>query len=205
MGICPTSSKIRTTIFFGDGTTRNIETPGNITITVNNNPNLVGKKCFRYSAIGGKNPAYPSPYLYEYYACGTTAGYTSIGITNNPIWTGDSTQKKFIGLMGMVLDGQRIFQDNYFSFGAGFEELEEITNFPIANNNAVLKIGNCNSCGIETGNCQLTIKSSSNIILFQVQGKCPITYETNCDDDCHDGCCKIITQSYPGYCCAKSP
>ncbi len=205
MGLCPTATKSIVNITFGDGSTKKIETPGNISIDVINTPSSTNVNCYRFWAIGGQNAVYTAKYLYEYYVCAATVGFTSAGTTTSPIWTGDPTTIATIGVVAMVVDGKRLFNDQYFSFGSGFEHVDIVTNFPITNNNAYITSGNCNSCKAQAGKCSITIKSSGGIILYQANGGCPITYEVDCDDDCHDGCCKIVTQTYPGYCCAKSP
>jgi len=205
MGICPTSSKVRVTIFFGDGTTKNIETPGNITITVNNSPSSQNKKCWRWWGIGGGNDFSPTRNLYEQFSCCVDAGWISVGMTNNPFWTGDVTRVKTIELFSQICDGVRLNQGQANAIAAGFTNLETITQFPISGDNASVYLHSCDGCQIPSARCSISIKSSGGITIYQGSGVCPITYETNCDDDCHDGCCKIITQSYPGYCCAKSP
>jgi len=206
MGICPTSSKVRVTIFFGDGTSKNIETPGNITVTVNNNPSTAKKSCYRWWAMGGSNAAHPSPYLCQIFGCCATAGWLGNStLLNNPEWTGDATKQTYWSFSHPICDGVDI-GSNSFMLPDRSKNLDKVSNFPIVTTSDWVTWGSCGSCvASQPGKCSVSITSAGGVILFQTQGACPITYEANCDDDCHDGCCKVITQSYPGYCCAKSP
>jgi len=217
MGICPTSSKVRVSIFFGDGSTKNIETPGNTSIAVVNTPANTTKGCYCWSAYRSSiplDPAYPPvsntvPYYLAMYGCARDPGWKLDGTAAGSVWWGAFKPTLTYMSAEPADNGVAIRGTAPVVVPIDLAGFAPISNFPL---NTAMPVGvngaiygDCNACKIPNGQCQITITSSGGIVIYQSTGKCPITYETNCDDDCHDGCCKVITQSYPGYCCAKSP
>ncbi|MEH2287166.1 hypothetical protein [Nostoc sp.] len=51
-----------------------------------------------------------------------------------------------------------------------------------------------------SGLCEIKVLVGGKTI-FSAHGKCPVTFDVACGDDCPEGFCKCKSLGYPGYCC----